>query len=167
MVTPDLNKETFKLVMVATNLFNEIISLPPSIRKDEKERTGIQVFIREPGTRNLVFFSVESPSAAAMTFSVEKAIRSYLHGDSSSENSADPDRMEFQGSVTVDIDGVKLQASVSGLFGEEDTLVAVKVLAYIFDVTSLEICKNIMEHDGKLPIRFFTEGDYLCKFINS
>lgn len=130
--------------------FNELMKLPNSIRNDDKKRTGVQVFVWEPGTRNFIYFPVSEPSEAAQIFAVEKAVRSYVLGDTSSQNSEDISRLRFPGSVTVEINGVVITVSVSGLQSHEDVFVAIHILARIFNTTTSEICLNILEN-GKLP----------------
>lgn len=94
--------------------FNEIMKLPDDIRNDTKERTGISVYIRQPGTnkRNSIHFSVRQPSQDAQDFAVEKAVRFYVLGHFSSQNSADERKLHFPGSLTLEIEGELIQVSV-------------------------------------------------------
>ncbi len=162
----DLQEIKQELIRVATDGFNTLINLPKEIRGDDKERTGIQVLVREPGTRNLVFFSVGNPSEYAMFFSAEKAVRSHIHGDYASQNSADPKKMEFAGSITVTIEGITLQASASGTKAEEDVALMVKALACIFNLSTKNVCFLIETKGGRLPDCFSLRGHYLRKFLN-
>lgn len=150
---------------MATNGFNTLKNLPKEIRKDDKERTGIQVLVREPGTRNLIFFSVGNPSEHAMFFAAEKAVRSHIHGDSASQNSSNPEKMEFAGSVSVCIDGICLQVSVSGMRAEEDVAIAITILSHLFSVLPKKICLQIEMSGGRLPDCFSYPRHYLCKFL--
>lgn len=135
----------------ATFWFNKLMKLPNSVRNDDKERTGIQVFMWEPGTRNFIYFPVGEPSEAAQIFAVEKAVRSYVLGNASSQNSEDVSKLRFPGSVTVEINGVVITVSVSGLQSHEDVFIAIQVLARIFDETTASICLSIVEQGGDLP----------------
>lgn len=156
----DLNKKRQDIITVATELFEKFVNMPKDVRPDDKERTGIQVLVWEPGTRNLVMVSVGEPSEAAKFFVVEKAIRSDILCDASSGNSEYVDAMQFAGSLSVflaelpggseDNAGV-LIASTSGLTGEEDVAVSAAVLAVVTGSSFVQICDNVDEHEGKLP----------------
>ena len=136
------------LLAVAENLFQLITDLPSNIRPDEKERTGIKIFVREVGTRNLMLGSVGHPSEAAQFFATEKAVRSETLGHFSSQNSEDPGQMKFAGSVTVSFRGAKYQASVSGLKAEEDVFIAVSLLASLLNTHASNIVTNVVENHG-------------------
>jgi hypothetical protein len=138
-------------ILTATFWFKELMKLSNEIRNDDKERTGIQVFAWEPGTRNFIYFPVGEPSEAAQIFSVEKAVRSYVLGDAASQNSQNISISRFPGSVTVIINGVTILVSVSGLQSHEDVFVAIQVLSGIFNETTASICLNVVEKGGRLP----------------
>lgn len=161
----DLQEKRQGLVELLTKSFFELITLPKEVRPDEKERTGIQVLIREPDTRNLLFFSIGIPSEAAIFFSGEKAVRSHIKGDFSSQNSADPKKMEYAGSVTMAIGGTTIQASASGMKAEEDVALMIRALAYIFNVDTKDVCCHIEVNKGRLPDCFFLPSHYLFKFL--
>ena len=160
MQTINLELKRKLIAKTASKYFHSIIALPQWIRTDEKERTGIQVLVIEPGTRNLVMISVKDPSEAARFFAVEKAVRSDVLGDASSLNSGDEENMKFAGSVTVYINEMKIQASVSGLKAEDDVVIAIRILAAIFDITPKAIISNIRKNGGKLPPEFATKNHY-------
>ena len=113
--TIDLTKKVSEVSKVGHKGFMTIIGLREGIRNDEKMRTGIQLLLQQPGTRNLVFLSIIEPSKVAQVLASEKATRSNVLGDVSSYNSRDPKKMRFGGAVTATFDGVTLQASTSGL----------------------------------------------------
>ncbi len=137
----NLSEKKSQIALAATQAFNEIINAQGRI--DDKKRTGVQVLVREPDTRNLVLISVLEPPEHSKFFAVEKAVRSHLKNDYASQNSEHPDSMEFAGSVTVEIDGVLVQASTSGMKAEEDVTISIRVLAAIFDVDSWDIIHKI------------------------
>ena len=147
----DLLEKKERVYKTATFWFEQLLKLPNDIRNDDKERTGIQVFAWEPGTRNLIYFPVSNPSEAAQIFSVEKAVRSYVLDDASSQNSQDVSKLRFPGSVTVTIDGITITVSVSGLQSHEDVFIAIQILAGIFNKTTASICLSIVEQGGELP----------------
>jgi len=155
------------LIAEAYKRYNEIVHLPEDKRKDYKVRTGIQIFIREPGTRNALYASIYQPSEAAQTFAVEKAVRSYTLGDFASQNSENPEKMQFRGSLTVNINGVLMQASVSGLDADEDVYVAANLLAKTFSMTPLEILDNVAENKGQRPPAFKQKNHYLYKLLRT
>ena len=161
----DLKEKCENIIFAVQGCFGALNGLPNEVRKDDKERTGIQVLIREPGTRNLLFFPVAFPSQAAMFFAAEKAVRSYLLKDPCSQNSADPEKMEFAGSVMITVDGVSIQVSVSGMKAEEDVAIAVMTLAHIFNVNPKKICLQITMAGGRLPDCFYMSGHYLRRFL--
>jgi len=162
----DLTEKKRDIALLGTDLFNKITGLPESIRTDEKKRTGIQILVREPGTRNLVVVAVFDPSDAARFFSIEKAVRSYIKGDFASQNSENPDDMEFAGSVTACIEGMTIQVSVSGLKAEEDVTVAILVLASIFKVKPRSVIKNIRSNGGMLPRYLSLKSHYLSHILD-
>jgi len=155
------------LIAEAYKRYDEIMGLPGDERKEEKARTGIQIFIREPGTRNALYASIYHPSEAAQTFSVEKAVRSYTLGHFASQNSEDPEKMQYRGSLTVNIGGILIQASVSGLDADEDVYVAANLLAKIFSMTTLEILSHIAENNGQRPATFKQKNHYLHKLLHT
>ena len=160
---------TYKDLIIETAIraYVKIMNLPDEIRKDDKVRTGIQVFVRQPGTRNLIYFSVAEPSDAAKVFSVEKAVRSHLRGDAASQNSENEEKMEFRGSLSAKFNGIEIEASTSGLLGSEDVAVGVLILAQIFNKTTDEICANVIERSGKIPATFFDERSYISKIVGA
>jgi hypothetical protein len=151
---------------VAQYYFDKIVELPKEIRSDDKERTGIKYLIREIGTRNLILDSVGKPSEAAQFFAIEKAVRSETLGHATSQNSADPDKMKFPGSVTMNyLNKTFLQCSVSGLKGEEDVFVAVVLLANAFKVPVSYVIEMVELSGGELPWQFKKEGHYLYDLL--
>ena len=147
----NLEEKKDQAIKTATFWFEQLLKLPNDIRNDDKDRTGIQVFIWEPGTRNFIYFPVGEPSEAARVFAIEKAVRSNVLGDASSQNSQDVSKLRFSGSVTININGVTIVASVSGLQSHEDVFVAIQVLAKLSDETTTSICLSIVDQDGELP----------------
>lgn len=164
MKTINLNEKRAEIISAAYSWFDQIMALPDEVRNDNKKRTGIQIFVREPGTRNFIIASIYHPSEGAQIFAIEKAVRSYSLGHYSSQNSEDTDKMQYRGSVTVDIDGVIIQASVSGAQSDEDVLIAIKILSCIFKVSPSIICLNIIDNKGKIP-DWVSDEHYLHKLV--
>ena len=158
----NLSEKRAEITAKGVELFDQIVNIPDEIRVDTTDkRTGIQIFMREVGTRNSVFISIYQPSENAQTFAVEKAVRSETLGHYSSQNSEDPYEMKFRGSVTVDFATDKYQASVSGLKGEEDVAVAVILLSLVVGLSVQYIIDKIVEKNGQLPNSFFDTRHYL------
>jgi len=155
-----------QLVALATELFDYITGLPKEIRPDDKERTGIQIFLREVGTRNLVFASIHNPSEAAQSFSVEKAIRSEALQDFSSQNSEDPNSMRFRGSLSILFHHSLMQSSTSGLTGDEDTVVSLRLLSFVTNISSDFLIEHIIKNEGEIPECFFNPKHYLYELIH-
>lgn len=162
----DLNGKRQDIIAVATELFERFVSMPKDVRSDEKERTGIQVLVWEPGTRNLVMVSIKEPSEAAKFFAVEKAVRSHIMSDMSSDNSAHPPTMQFAGSLSVFLNELRgheseegiIRASTSGLKTEEDVAISAAILAKITGLSFKEICDSVKSFNGNLP-DWYDEAD--------
>lgn len=156
----DLNEKRQDIIAVATEVFEKFVNMPKSVRPDDKERTGIQVLVWEPGTRNLVMVSIKEPSEAARFFAIEKAVRSHILTDMSSGNSEDSSAMQFAGSLSVFLDespgnedkeDMLLISSTSGLTAEEDAAISAAVLAKVTGKSFIEICESVDLYGGNLP----------------
>jgi len=165
MEPKDLVGRRAHFVAYATELFDKITHLPKEIRPDNKERTGIQIYLREVGTRNSVFASIYEPSEQAQIFSVEKAIRSETLGDYSSQNSEDPDYMKFRGSLSILFNKSRIQASCSGLSGDEDTAISLLLLSFLTQLSVDSLIKHVLVQGGMIPECFFDRNHYLYKLI--
>ncbi len=135
------------LLDFAEKLFDKLIYLPKDVRPDDKERTGIKILIREIGTRNIFLRSIAKPSEAAQFFAIEKAVRSETLGHATSQNSEDPEKMKYAGSVTA----FNYQVSVSGLKADEDVFIAIAVMAKFLDESIESVIFDIEEKGGLLP----------------
>lgn len=165
MMPIDLAPRQTEFFSVARQLFNRITHLPITSRGFDINGTGIQVLVRQPGTENIIFFPVYSPSGSASFLAAEKANRSYFKGESASQNSANPEKIEFAGSVTVKFKEIELQASVDGLEWEENVAIAVFMLSCGLGLPPNIICDNVMKNGGRLPPAFFTGSHYLNDFL--
>src|SRR5665811_419863 len=126
----------------ALRWFDRITGLPKEIMPDVKYRTGVQVTVKQWGTaRNQIFFSVYKPSEDAQFFSAEKLVRSHAHGDFASQNSQNPEEGEYAGSITVFINGVYTQVSVSGLIGEAVSYTHLRAHETVLDL----VCRLLLE----------------------
>ena len=166
MEAKDLIGRKAQFIELATRLFDEITKLPKEVRPlDDKPRTGIQIFLREAGTRNSVFASIYQPSEQAQSFSVEKAVRSETLGDFSSQNSEDPDLMKFRGSLTILFHKGRMQTSCSGLSGDEDAAVSLRLHKLYTELPTDLLIEHIIKNDGMVPDCFFDRDHYLYKLI--
>lgn len=169
----DLNEKRQDIIAVATELFEKFVNMPKDVRPDDKERTGIQVLVWEPGTRNLVMVSIKEPSEAARFFAVEKAVRSHVLSDMSSGNSVHTPTLQFAGSLSVFINELShneggegiLRASTSGLTAEEDAAVSAAVLAAVTGNSFIEICDSVNEFGGDLPDWYDEEDRSYFQFL--
>lgn len=168
----DLNSRRQEIIALAEQLFNEITSLPPEIRPDEKPRTGIAVLVIDPNDQNnMLYFTIGEPSERARYLAVKKAVSSFIYSDVSSKNKENPLYLDFPGSLTFIDEGVgdfdiwTCQASVSGLKGEEDVAISTMILADIFQLTPRDVLINIKKNFGQLPKEFSQEGHYLRKIL--
>ncbi len=168
----DLNEKRQDIIAVATELFEKFVNMPKDVRPDDKERTGIQVLVWEPGTRNLVMVSVKEPSEAARFFAVEKAVRSETLNGASSGDSPDFDKMKFPGSISIllnDVPGssdfMKIVASTSGLKPDEDVAVSAAVIAQIIEEPFVKVCDNVHLNEGRLPGWYFSTNESYFQFL--
>lgn len=166
MKEKDLIGRRAQLVALATELFDYLTGLPKEIRPDDKERTGIQIFLREVGTRNSVFASIYQPSEQAQSFSAEKAVRSETLGDFSSQNSEDPKKMKFRGSLSILFHGSIFQSSTSGLTGDEDSVISLRNLSLFTGLPSDFIIGHIIRNNGEVPDCFSDKNHYLYDLIH-
>lgn len=171
----DLNKKRQDIITVATELFEKFVNMPKDVRPDNKERTGIQVFVWKPGTRNLVLVSVKEPPEAVKFFAIEKAVRANVLLHMSSESSANPSLMRFPGSVSISYLSREfadfclcesvLISSTSGLTPEEDVAVSVSILADILGLSFLQACESIVSGGGELPDWYKKEDKGYFQFL--
>ncbi len=162
----DLQSKRRDIHAFGLKIFNEIINTPKEIRDDDKERTGIMILVREVNSRNLIFVKILEPSEATNYFVVEKAVRSETLGQAASQNSENEEEFKFAGSITIKLDnGKKYQVSVSGLKAHEDVVVAILVMAKVFDVTSYDVIENIKEFGGELPSFLIDKKNFLNKIM--
>lgn len=157
----DLNAKRAALQKTAEEMYARITGLPADVRNDDKQRTGIQFLLWEPGTRNLIIGSVGSPSEAAQFFAIEKAVRASENGEATSQESDDPEKMKFAGSVGMPVGKSKFFASVSGLQAAEDVVVAIKLLSTATDLSVSEIVDTVYTPDGVEE-----EGSYLRDLLD-
>ncbi|MEK7588282.1 MAG: hypothetical protein AAB438_00510 [Patescibacteria group bacterium] len=144
------------LVEYVEGLFKKMINLPTEIRPDDKERTGVQMFVRKIGTRSMIFESIYQPSENAHFFAAEKAVRSAVLGHATSQNSQNPGEMEFAGSITV----LGYQFSISGLKADEDVFISIAGMAKFLDVSMQFVIINIQQNGGMLPECVFDQNAY-------
>lgn len=146
-----LTEKIALLEVVAARFFAYITSLPTNVRPDDKNRTGIHVFVGYLGTRNIIQFSISQPSDAAKIFAIEKAVRTHTYQEYSSANSQDEKQCQFPGCVAVDTPDGKLYASISGLKGDEDATGSLAILTTLLNKDVDEIMAYITQSGGQLP----------------
>jgi hypothetical protein len=174
MTTINLSEKKELIQNLGKELFDRITNLPQEIRSDEKARTGIQIVAREEGTRNIVMVSIYEPSEAARFFAVEKTVRTECKEQLTSQDSEDPEFMQFAGSIIYicEDSDERFHTSVSGLKAEEDVLVSIIILSRIIEKSSKEIIKKIKDWKmgrisvGNLPNQLFDENHYLNTILN-
>jgi len=166
----DLETRKGELIALANELFHDITTLPSDVRSDTKLRTGIQILVREVNTKNLIFFSAGKPTDQAMFFAAEKAVRSAMHGHFASENSQKPFEMQFAGSITIDFEGILLQASCSGLLADEDVVSSMIILSRFTGYPVSFIMELVQRGGGILPKVITSSKEsyhYLYKMVRS
>jgi hypothetical protein len=155
-----------QLITLATELFDYIIKQPAEKRLDYKERTGIQIYLREVGTRNSLFSPIRLPEELAQVLAVEKAVRSETLGDFSSQNSEDPEAMRFRGSLSLLFHHSIIQGSTSGVLGDEDTAVSLRLLSCWTQIPAEYVIKHVIDNGGMLPECFFDRDHYLYGIVH-
>ena len=166
MAQIDLAKKKMLIHLIGTQIFDYLTSLPKDIRPDKKDRTGIRILVRVPGTRNMLGISIHRPSEAAKIFAIEKSVRTDLYDDITSQDSEDEDVMKFRGCVSMRVNHEVFHSSVSGLLGSEDVMIAIIIIAITTNHTVSQVIINIKQRGGKLPQELFKEGHYLHALLN-
>lgn len=163
----DIKSKKNELIALATKWYDAIVSLPAEVRTDGTPRTGVQVLVRQIGTRNQVYFSIHQPSEDAMIFCVEKGARSETNGHLSSGESADPKKCHFAGSVTLVIGEIEYQASVSGLNSFEDVALSLVLLSHLTGFPPAAILEQILAENESIPEEFNDKDHFLYELANS
>ncbi len=161
----DLQAKREEMMDLAAKVFQDIVSLPNHIRRDNKPRTGIKVLVWEAHTRNLLLFSVGKPSEASEFFVVEKAVRAAVDHDHSSGSTANPDKMQFAGCVGTEFNEQFLQVSVSGLQEKEDVAIALILLANLIGEDAWKTYK-IIQAIAVMP-DFKGDNEYLGQILRT
>lgn len=156
--------EKEKIHLIATRCFDYITSLPEGVRPKDKIRTGIQIYLEEMDTDNILLFSVYQPSERAKVFAIKKVLCMELLGDASSQNSENPEKRFFRGGLRYVVNGFRVRIGISGLFGDEDVATALTILAYLFKTSPGSIHGHIMSCNGKMPDGLF-EDHYLSSMF--
>lgn len=151
-----IHSNRISLLNFVKELYNNFITLPKDVRDDEKMRTGIKILIREIGTSNVILESIGIPSEAAQFYAIEKAVRSETLGHAASQNSANPEKKKFAGSITV----FNHQVSVSGLKADEDVFISIAVMAKILGENIEFVISEIESKGGLLPEWCFNRNLY-------
>ena len=158
----DLEAKRASLVQKAAEMYSRIMAIPPEIRKDEKERTGIAVVAVVSATPNVVVFSIGNPPDRSIFFATEKAVRSDIFDHQTSQESKNLEKMKFPGSISMRIDGIIYRVSISGLKAEEDVAVAIHLLSIIIGLIPNAVRIAL---EGKLPDCFSDSNHYLFDLV--
>ena len=142
-----VHSKRMSLLNFAETLFTNFTALSNVVRSDEKVRTGIKILIREIGTSNIILESIGKPSEAAQFYAIEKAVRSETLGHAASQNSANPEKKKFAGSITA----FNYQVSVSGLKADEDVFISVALMAKFLGESIENVIFEIVQKGGLLP----------------
>lgn len=164
----NLAEKREELSALAHELFQKITGLDPTIRKDVKERKGIQVVCCVPGTRNLIVIPVGQPTETAQFFSIEKAVRTDLSDDMTSDESANEKLCQFIGAVAYDGEKEEHEelyviVSTSGLLGIEDSAISCILQGKIWGIPPREVIEKL--RDIRLSSELFQPGHYLYEII--
>lgn len=169
-MTIDLKKKRKFIAELGLELFDYLTGLSEDIRTDNEERTGIQIFGKVAGTKNIVTVAVRDPSEETRIYAIEQAVRTECFMHKTSQDSEDIGRNQLAGSVSMyfdgkDIDGEDIHLSVCGLKPEENVVLAIILLAKILEVSIDEVIYDIQQDNGTLPDEIFQKDHYLKKLI--
>lgn len=146
-------------------LFDEIKNTPYPTRRDDRERTGLAILVRELGGDNQIYVTVDQPSDGARFYVSEKATRSEIFEHWTSGNSADKSKRRYHGCITFRIDGKRYQVSTSGLQEGEDVAVSLRVASQLSSEKVSTIMADIRSHGGILPDWVEDKSHYLYKVM--
>ncbi len=142
-------------------LFKLILFYSQDERKDEKERTGIKILVRQIHSRNMTFVDVGKPSDLTLFFVSEKSARMEYFGHRSSQEGQNQEKFHFAGALSY----AQFHVSVSGLQAHEDAAVAFVILAKLFNLTFDQMKGNFPK--GSLPVEFDNPDSYLSRLLKN
>jgi len=156
-----------QLILEAEKLYNAVKAIPANERGDRKIRTGISVLVRQVGTRNFILFGVCFPPEATNFFVVEKAVRSEIFYEVTSQSSENEEILRFSGSVTFTTEDKTLyQVSISGMQPHEDAGMSVALMAKFLQIEVSKVITNITKNlGGVLPDYFNDKKHYMQPII--
>jgi hypothetical protein len=157
----DFEAQREKIESLAVSLFRFMLSCPNEERKDEKERTGMKILIRQKGTANISVFDIAEPSGRTCFFVTEKILRMENLKHRSSQESQNEEKLYFSGALCY----ADVQISVSGLQAHEDAAVAFVVLSKLFNLNFDQMKGNFPK--GSLPEGFNDPNSYLSRMLLS
>ncbi len=173
-VIDNLEERKDELIKLAHKLFMEITALPNEVRNDEKERTGMAVFIAPEFCDNFIRFNIGNPSDRAIRYAQRKA--ESLEGGEfySTRDFENPEHAMWAGGIATDgwieemknetnPEGLWLCVGVSGLKSEEDEVVAIILAATVLDVNPKQMVDHMIY--GEISENIRTEGHYLYEII--
>lgn len=158
----DLKERIANLVKKWLKVF---LSLPTKDRPINEFNPEFQVVVRELGTQNIIFFTIE-PSGDVQFFNTNTALLAIADEKRLPDGQIDMPELPPGNAVAV-INGIELESIVIGLFPDENTFLAVMILANIAGDSPLQMCDYLSEKGIKLPDSFWGIDNYLHKFINS
>ncbi|MDR0282971.1 MAG: hypothetical protein LBI53_06950 [Candidatus Peribacteria bacterium] len=173
-VVDNLEERKDELINLAHKLFMDITALPKEVRNDEKERTGIAVFIAPRLCDNFIRFKIGTSSDRAIWYAQRKA-KSLEKGDFLiTRDFENPEHAIWAGGITTDgwVDETKnetnperlwLYIGVSGLKAEEDEVVAIILAAAVLDVNSKKMVDHMIY--GEISENIRTKGHYLYEVV--
>jgi hypothetical protein len=159
---------------LAEKLFMEITALPKEVRSDEKERTGISVFIAVKRSDNYIRFNIGTPSDRAIRYAQRKAEMLEFANIYTTRAWENPEKAIWAGGIATEgWIGEKenetnpnqhwLLVGVSGLKSEEDETIAIILIATILKVNPKELLQAMIYHE--ISENITEKGHYLCEII--
>ncbi|MEI6673286.1 MAG: hypothetical protein WCL02_08500 [bacterium] len=160
-MTVDLKQKRKFIAEFGLEIFDYLTGLSQDIRVDNEERTGIQIFGKVAGTKNVVTVAVRDPSEETRVFAIEQAVRTECFMHKTSQDSEDIKHNQLAGSVSMYFKNQDIHLSVCGLKPEENVALAIILLAKILEVSINEVIYDIQQDGGKLPDEILQEDHYL------
>ncbi len=152
-----------KIFSLMITLYDTIVR---EIENKKRKSKGLMVYVVYPDNpKEFLLEKLYKPTKQDKIQVVEQAVRANLNRDFSSMNTENVELLRFQGSLTTDILGYKIQVSVSGLLPEENSAISIILLSNITEKDVKEIANNIEKNHGEIPLFWEDAQSELYKLV--
>lgn len=161
----NLERQKGAISYLGKKLFNELVSLPQSIRRDKKPRSGIQVFARIVGTGMFVNVTIKRPTKEVRFGVMAISLRAGDNAHRVSQDSDDVERLRCATCISIFLGDEELSLAVGGLKPEENFALELIIISRITGISVDEVLHEIHNDGGVLPSQLFKEG-YLKNLLS-